>query len=161
MGSCYVGCPVHIRRKKLRFLLVASVTDTKFAAPWRIFCTGYLQGHLNTFNIWLCIVLGQSPVSCAAFWKLSRSCFVCWLKVKASCMCWVSREVFLLKCCFYLKASRVRLTQEVEESCLYFKRSRSTVSLKQSVTRIKAASLDFAAQSFWCQVMILYNFTGW
>ena len=57
------------------------------------------------------------------------------------------RSIFA-KCCFYLKASRVWLTQEVEESCLYFKRSRSTVSLKQSVTRIKAASLDFAAQSF-------------
>ena len=34
--------------------------------------------------------------------------------------------------------------------------TRSIASLKQSVTGITAASLDFAAQSFSCQVMILY-----
>lgn len=100
-GSCYVGRPVHIRRKKLRFLLVASITDTKFAAPWRIFCTGYLQGHLNTFNIIydcaLCSVKVlfrvllfkscQSPVSCVDLrWK-PRVCvefqekYFCWSAV--------------------------------------------------------------------------------
>ena len=66
-------------------------------------------------------------------------------------MCWVSRKVFLLKCCFYLKASWVRLTQEVEESCLYFKRSRSTVSLKQSVTK------DQGCFSWFCSLKLLMS----
>ena len=37
-----------------------------------------------------------------------------------------------------------------------FTATRSIASPKQSVTGITAASLDYVAQSFWCQVMILY-----
>ena len=85
--------------KKLRFLLVASVTDTKFAAPRRIFCTGYLQGHLNTlYDCALCSRVKvlfhvlifkscQSPVSCVDLrWK-PRVCvqfqekYFCWSAV--------------------------------------------------------------------------------
>lgn len=97
-GSCYVGGPVHIMWKKLRFLSVASVTDTKFAAPRIIFCTGYLQGHLNTlYDCALCSVKVlfhvlifkscQSPVSCVDLrWK-PRVCvefqekYFCWSAV--------------------------------------------------------------------------------
>lgn len=139
--SSYVWCPVHSRQKKSRFLFVASVTRHQICCPLRIFFRGYLQGHLNTlYDGALCsvkalshvLVQGESLVYELVF---KRSIFVEVLFLSQSLMSSVDTRSW--------------------RNCLYFKCSRSTVSPKQSVIRIKAASLDFAARSFWRQVMIL------
>ena len=115
--------------------------------PQRIFCRGYLQGHLNAlYDCALCSVKVlfrvlifkscQSPVSCVDLrWK--------------PCVCLEFQEVSIFAEVLFLSQS---LMSSVDT------RSWRVLSLLQMLKVNCFSKGKCDEESFWCPVMILYNF---